>query len=227
MIFANSTVLHKSFYLTLLVSSIGFSVYSLLRPGLSAPRYPATKMYQELSQIDGKKLITTSMTTLENDSSDRKASPLYVYRYSDGSEVRAAMVRVKKRDDFKIETYGLLTKNLAPLYIPNPISNPNFPNIAFGKIKDSKSIQTCIIPHTTRLDQTDIRLPALTSTVEDLNPTTSNFIHDKVLGRTRPLDYSCLVLTYIPPSNKNSFDIKSQLEDWKKYVTKAQEAMSK
>lgn len=166
------------------------------------------------------------MTTFENDSSDRKPSPMYVYKFSDGSEIRSAMVRVKKRDDFKIETYGLLTKNLDPIYIRNPISSPLFSNSAVGNIDTKKSIQTCIVPLTTRYDQADIRLQSLTDSVENLKPNSANFFSDKILGRKRPIDYSCLVLTYFPGA-KQTIHEKAQLEEWKALVNRVQKAMLK
>jgi hypothetical protein len=232
MIPKNSIPSLRLIYTALLFASIVFSLHSLFKPGIEAPQYPSSLIHNSLKTIKGDTLTSTSMTTLQNDSTDRKPSPLYTYKYKSGSEVRASLVRVKKRDDFKIETYGLLTKNLDPIYISNPVANIPVPFSSVGKIESKDSIQTCIIPHTTKIEQADIRLQPLTSIVENLKPSTSNFFYDKILGMKKPVEYSCLVLTYLPNQNfinpaNRSAEYADQVRIWQTIVQSVQRALSK
>jgi hypothetical protein len=142
------------------------------------------------------------------------------------------MVRIKKRDEFKIETYGLLTKSFDPIYIRSPIPSDLSPYSAVGDINSREAIQTCIVQGTNRLDQADIRLQVLTSAVESLDPTPSNFIYKKLFGETNPLDYSCLVITYFPkqsvvdPNKVSIIKNKYELEEWKTLVKTVQAAIA-
>jgi hypothetical protein len=228
----NSFLRFKLIYTILLFASIAFSLHSFFKPGIVAPQYPASLIRNSLNEINGDKLTSTSMTTLENDSTDRKPSALYAYKYNSGSEIRASLVRVKKRDDFKIETYGLLTKNLDPIYIRNPISNISVPFSSSGKIGSRDAIQTCIIPHTTKIEQADIRLQPLTTIAENLKPSTSNFFYDKILGKKKTVEYTCLVLTYLPVKNfsnlaNNSAEYLNQVRNWQTIVQSVQTALLK
>jgi len=201
----------------------GFAfIYALLKPGITSPIYPSVEIEKALGKIDSASLISFKKVILNNDTSDRKLSPLFRYMYDDGSQILATMVRVRKRDDFKIETYGLLTKNIDPIYIRNSSFINSTPPSMAGLIDKVESIQTCVIPKTTQLEQSDVRLNSLTSTVERLSPQ-SNTLLTKVLGTKKDVDYSCLVVTYMPsrkfqrlPSN-----------NWVTIVKKVQEALIK
>lgn len=209
------------FYVFMLVISLAACIYAVLKPGITSPLYPDAKMNRALRNINSRSLISSKKTVLDKDSSDRKVSPLFTYDYDDGSQILATIIRVRKRDDFKIETYGLLTKNIDPIYIKNSniiLSNP--PSIQ-GFIGKNKFIQTCIIPNSTRLEDSDFRLANLTATVERLNPH-NNTLLSKILGTKKIIDYSCLVFTYKPGQNLNEMPPK----DWQEIVRNVQGAVS-
>jgi hypothetical protein len=196
-------------------------IYALLKPGISSPIYPKEKMDQALKAISSEPLISSSETKLDKDSSERKFSALYTYNYKDGSKVLATIARVKKRDDFKIETYGLLTKNIDPIYLKSPSFVNSIPASLSGMIGKDKYIQTCIVPKSTKLDENDFRLNNLTSIVEKLNPR-PNTLMDKVMGTKKNIDYSCLVLTYKPARTTNKFPPAN----WEAIVMNVQAALT-
>lgn len=157
-------------------------------------------MQKALIDIGSGSLISTSTTKLDKDSSDRTASSLHTYNYSDGSKLLAAIVRVRKRDDFKIETYGLLTKDIDQIYLKNSIISPSTPPSLSGMIGQDKYIQTCVIPGTRDIKDSDFRLDNLTAIVEKVNPGSDSLL-DKIMGTKKHIDYSCLVLTYKPATD--------------------------
>jgi hypothetical protein len=208
-------------YAFTVVLALAACIYAFLKPGISSPIYPDVKIDKALKDISLGPLISSSEIKLNKDSSDRKLSALYTYNYKDGSKILASIVRVRKRDDFKIETYGLLTKNIDPIYLKNSSPVKNVPPSLSGMIGTEKYIQTCIVPKSTRLDESDFRLNNLTSIVENLNPR-SNTLFDKIIGTKKNIDYSCLVLTYKPASSLNEFPPPN----WNKIVKHFQEALS-
>jgi hypothetical protein len=156
-------------YVFSVLLALSACIYAVFKPGISPPIFPEASMRNALNHIGNESLTSTSKRTLNKDSSDRTTSFLYTYNYSDGSKIMAVMVRVKKRDDFKIETYGLLTKNIDPIYIKNSTIVPSTPPSLSGVIGKDKFIQTCIVPKTRN-----------------------------IIGLKKHIDYSCLVLTYKP-----------------------------
>lgn len=208
------------FYTPLVIISLAACIYAYFKPGIISPNYPEAEMKKALTSINSSHLLSKTKKALNQDTSDRKLSSLFVYNYNDGSKVLATIARVRKRDDFKIETYGLLTKGVEPIYLKNSTFVNSTPYSIIGMIDKSKSIQTCIIPKTTRIEDPDIRLSALTSTVEKLSPNSSTLL-DKILGTKKSIDYSCLVLTYIPQQHHQNFPI----ENWNVIVKNAQEAL--
>ena len=213
----------RSIYVLVLVFSFLASLYSFFVPGISKPNFPVGKMREYLLQLDYPSLVSFKKTDTARDSSDRKLSSIYHYRFSDGSDLYATLVRVRKRDDFKIETYGLLTKGISELYIKNPRMTNSVPFSIYGLINNRDSLQTCIIPGTTKLDQVDIRLSSLTSSVRNLNTSASN-IPSKLLGTEEALDYICLVLTYQPSIALNKL---ARSRTWNSMIELAQLALAR
>jgi hypothetical protein len=106
------------------------------------------------------------------------------------------MVRIRKRDDFKIETYGLLTKGIDPIYIESPSFNNTVPYSMLGLIDGKEALQTCVITGS------------------------SQSLASKLLGTDDRSDYSCLVLTYHPKS------VKKASEAWTSIIENVQIALS-
>jgi hypothetical protein len=130
-------------------------------------------------------------------------SPIHEYTFRDGSKLLAVMVRIRKRDDFKIETYGLLTKGIDPIYIEYPTFNNTVPYSMVGIIDGKDSLQTCIVPGTTNLDQVNVQLFPLLAQADRLAGS-SQSLASKFLGTDDRSDYSCLVLTYKPKTVKGA-----------------------
>jgi hypothetical protein len=210
-------------YIFTLLSSLLASFYSLVVPGISKPIFPSGKMRENLLQLDLPSLESFKKTDNAKDSSDRKLSSIYHYRFSDGSDLYATLVTVRKRDDFKIETYGLLTKGISELYIKNPRMTNSVPYSIYGLINNRDALQTCIIPGTAKLDQVDIRLSSLTASVKNLN-TSASSIPSKLLGIEEALDYTCLVLTYLPSNVSNPSD---RSRTWNSMIELAQLALAR
>jgi hypothetical protein len=209
-------------YSSLLFLSLSACLYSYFKPGILSPIYPEEKLKTALSKLDTYTLTSASHTTLDKDTSDRKLTPVYTYTYSDGSKVLGTLVRVKKRDDFKIETYGLLTKDIEQIYLKNPRFTDLIPYSLIGSIDERNSIQTCIVPKTTKLGEVDIRLSNLTSSAESLHPQSFS-LANKFLGTKKNIDYACLVLTYQPISK----DQKLNFNRWTTIVRNVQDSLSK
>ncbi|MEB3318200.1 MAG: hypothetical protein VKO39_08705 [Cyanobacteriota bacterium] len=205
------------FYIVLVFLSAVASFYVFFKPGILSPVYPEEKMKRSLTTIDSATLISSTKKAVNKDSSDRKLSPVYTYNYSDGSKILAAKVRVRKRDDFKIETYGLLTKNIDPIYLKNSSFVKVVPPSLSGMIGNDKFIQTCVIPKSKQVEDSDFRLDNLLSTVERLNPTADS-LFDKFLGTKKNIDYSCLVITYKPASNVKTLPP----DNWKQIIRSVQ-----
>jgi hypothetical protein len=208
-------------YTFIVILSIASCLYVFLRPGIRPPIYPANKLTSALQDLGSSKLVTTTSTHLNKDSSDRTISPIYTYNYSNNSKLLATMVRVRKRDEFKIETYGLLTKNIEPIYLKNSMATPGIPPSLSGTIGKDTYLQTCIVPKSTRIEEADFRLNNLTSIVERLSPSSSSSL-DKLLGNKKIIDYSCLVLTF-----KSSSQSKDQVhKNWRQIISNVQKALS-
>lgn len=214
--------LHVYVYSGTIFIAVVVNLYSMLKPGITTPEYPVSKMRNAINQIGSASLISTSQEKMTDDSSDRRHSPLFRYKYTDGSQILATVVRVKKRDDFKIETYGLLTKNLSPIYIQNQQFSGSPPYSIFGILGDHQSIQTCIYPGTDNLSKADIRLNELTGTAVALTPNQKVSIISKIIGSHKAVDYSCLVLTY---KSANESVMKKQ-HKWREIVGNVQSSLA-
>jgi hypothetical protein len=208
------------FYTPMVIISLASCIYAYFKPGIISPSFPNVEMKKALTTVNSATLLSETKTPLDKDTNDRKLSPLFTYSYNDGSKILAVIARVSKKDDFKIETYGLLTKNIEPIYLKNSSFINSIPHSIIGMLGKTKSIQTCIIPKTTRIEESDIRLSALNSTLEKLNPR-SNSLSDKILGNKKHIDYSCLVLTYIPQQSHQ----KIPTENWIVIVKNVQRAL--
>jgi hypothetical protein len=215
----SSTFLFRYYAIVVLLSSLA-TIYVLVKPGISTPVYPEKKLSQALNTIGSSSLIATSKINVDKNTSDRKLTPIYTYSYVDGSKILATMVRVRKKGDFKIETYGLLTKNIDSIYLKNSAFVNSLPPSHFGMIGNDKYIQTCVVPKSSQLSESDYRLDNLTSIVEHLNPR-QNTLLDRVLGTKVAIDYSCLVLTYKPSSSSTKMPPTS----WKEIVNSVQRAL--
>ena len=213
----------RHIYFFFIFFSLLASLYSLFVPGISKPIFPSGKMRENLLQLDLPSLLSFKKIDAAKDSSDRKLSSIYHYRFSDGSDLFATVVRVRKRDDFKIETYGMLTKGISEIYIKNPRMTNLVPYSIYGLINNRDSIQTCIIPGTTSLDKVDIRLSSLTASVRDLNASESN-LTSKFLGTEKVRDYSCLILTYQPSTVLNPSD---RSRTWNSMIKLSQLALAR
>jgi hypothetical protein len=212
----------KRVYGSLLFLSLSACLYSYFKPGIFSPTYPAQSIKEALGSLDSEPLTSATQETLDKDTSDRKLSPLYTYKYSDGSQVLGVLVRVRKRDDFKIETYGMLTKDIEEIYIKNPRFTAMVPYSLIGSLNQKNSIQTCIVPQSTKLDDVDIRLSNLISSAESLHPQSFS-LTDKLLGLKKDIDYACLVLTYQPASQDQTLTSNR----WKTIVKNVQTALLK
>jgi hypothetical protein len=207
-------------YILSLISSLIGTTYVLVKPGISVPTFPDNQLSSVLKRVGSSTLSSLTKLDVDKNSSDRKLSPIYKYSYSDGSSLLATIVKVRKRDDFKIETYGLLTKNIDPIYLKNSTFLDIVPPSLLGTVSNTKFIQTCIIPGTNRLEDSDFRLGNLTTIIEKLYPKKTS-IFDKLLGTRKHINYSCLVLTYQLSSNPNDLSIKK----WQNLVREVQSAL--
>ncbi|MFN9644483.1 MAG: hypothetical protein ACK6BG_05030 [Cyanobacteriota bacterium] len=208
-------------YIFTLSLSILACLYVVFKPGISSPIYPEVKMRSALNNPELGSLASSTKTALNKNSSERTTSHLHTYNYRDGSKVMAVMVRVKKRDDFKIETYGLLTKNIEPIYIKNSATTSSIPPSLSGFIGKDKFYQTCIVPKATNINDSDFRLDNLTRIVESVNPSSAS-LFDKIMGWKEHIDYSCLVLTYKPANSSDTIPSKS----WQKLIQDVQKNLS-
>lgn len=193
----------RRIYLLLVSLGILTCLYSYFKPGIAVPAYPNAKVLSALAQTKDFRLASWSNKDIKKDSSDRKLSPVYFYKSVDGSELISVMVRVRKRDDFKIEAYGQLTKDLKPIYIENPIFQDIVPRSMLGQINKKNYFQTCIVPGSKSLNEIDVRLSPLTEIVEKRVSTKSTLL-TKLLGSKTNPDFSCLVLTFNPNSDLES-----------------------
>lgn len=206
-------------YLILIALALLASGYSYFKTGISSPVYPSILTSRLLALDSIEPPISTSSKLLDEDTSDRMLSPMHQYTFRDGSKLLAVMVRIRKRDDFKIETYGLLTKGIEPIYIKSPSFNNAVPYSMLGVINGKEALQTCVIPGTTKLDQVNVQLFPLLSQAEQLAGS-SQSLSSKFLGTDDRSDYSCLVLTYHPKS------VKGATKAWTSIIENAQLALS-
>ncbi|MFN9070565.1 MAG: hypothetical protein ACK54Z_04370 [Cyanobacteriota bacterium] len=198
-------LLLKDFYFLFLFLAFSACMYVLVKPGISKPFHPTLKLKdtEALRFHHGSKLVSSESINLNKDTSDRKLSRLETYDFSDGSQLLSLMVRVRKEGDFKIEGYGLLTKNIDQIYMENSTFSNAIPYSMIGILNNKKAYQTCIVPSSTNINQVDVRLAPLTSMVKKSSQSDANRFLLKLFGLERMQDYSCLVLTYIPPANSN------------------------
>lgn len=213
----------KRFYIILIALSLLACLYSFAIPGIVAPPFPTSQVSEALKGEGSDRLLKVIEKGLDQDSSDRKLSKLYTYTYRDGSKILAIMVRVRKRDDFKIETYGQLTKNIKDIYISDPTSTNTVPYSVEGLLESRSSIQTCIVPGTAKLEQADVRLDGLLSSVDTVAPKQKSYLA-KVLGTEPKEDFACLVLTYQPSSLVKQGNIK---RSWSSIIGRVQSALAK
>lgn len=195
-----------------------------MKPGISPPIYPARKIADALDSVDNSKLVTSSINSLDKNDSDRKFSNLHHYKFENGSEILSVLARVRKKDDFKIESYGLLTKNISPIYMKSPRFLDKVPYSMIGLIENKRSLQTCIVPLTAKTEQVDVRLSSLTSTVKLISGQNEENFLSKILGFKKRYDYSCLVLTYKPAAGD---DQALNLKTWNSIVQNVQRALAK
>jgi hypothetical protein len=207
-------------YLTLLVVALLASCYSFFKTGIVAPIYPKL-LNQRLSEMDlmNSSVSATSVSLEKQDSSDRMLSPLYQYQLKDGSRLLAVMVRVRKRDDFKIETYGLLTKGIEQIHMKSPTFNGSVPYSMIGLLGGVDALQTCVLPGTQKLDQVNVQLFPLVSQADRLAGNSRSLL-SKFLGTDDRADYSCLVLTYQPKS------LKIAMDHWVRIIQTSQLALA-
>jgi hypothetical protein len=206
-------------YLFLIVLALLASSYSYFKTGISSPVHPPLLTSKLLALDSIEPPISYSSKPLGKDTSDRMLSPIHQYIFRDGSKLLAVMVRIRKRDDFKIETYGLLTKGIDPIYIESPSFNNTVPFSMLGVIDGKKALQTCVIPGTTKLDQVNVQLFPLLSQADRLAGS-SQSLASKLLGTDDRSDYSCLVLTYHPKS------VQQATETWTSIIENVQIALS-
>jgi hypothetical protein len=209
----------KPYYIFLLVVALLASFYSYFKTGISSPSYPSLLHSKLKTSSFMQGLKTSSSIAIDKETSDRKLSPIYQYKLKDGSILKAVMVRVRKRDDFKIETYGLLTKGIDEIYIKSPTFIPNKPYSMIGIINGKKTLQTCILPGTKKLDEVNVQLFPLIAQADRLAGNSQSLL-SKLLGTDDRADYSCLVLTYQPHS------LGTAKDQWEKIIHTVQLAMS-
>lgn len=211
-----------TYIVLILISTIACS-YSFFKPGIASPPYPSSQFTKSLVTIEPQP-FSTLIKDLKNDSSDRKLSKLHQYKFSDGSELLALMVRVRKRDDFKIETYGLLTKGIDPIYIKSPMFNSIVPYSMEGKIGHRYAFQTCVIPGSSRLDQASVQLTPLLDFIDHAKEGSSRSLFSKLIGTADQSDYSCLVLTYFSSTTNSSSKVTR--DRWSSIVARSQLVLS-
>ena len=209
-------------YIALVFISTAACLYSFFKPGIASPPYPSPLLNKVF--VTNQPLHTSTLIKdLKQDSSDRKLSQLYQYKFSDGSELLSLMVRVRKRDDFKIETYGLLTKGIDSIYIKSPMFNPDVPSSMQGYIANRLALQTCVIPGSTRLDQANVQLIPLLDLIDQANRYNRSPL-SKLIGIADQSDYACLVLTYFPSNTNQSHKVTR--DQWSSFIARAQLALS-
>ena len=209
----------KRHYVFLALLGLFACFYSYYRSGISSPVFPSLLTSKLKALSSGDQLVLSKTFSLTEDTSDRKLSQVTRYTFHDGSQLFAVMVRVRKRDDFKIETYGLLTKGIDLIYIQSPFFSSAIPYSMKGSIKGVKTLQTCVIPGTTKLEQANVQLFPLLSEADRLAGSSKSIL-SKLLGTDDRSDYACLVLTFQPNS------IQTSIKHWQAIVNAAQLSMS-
>jgi|688.fasta_scaffold243535_3 hypothetical protein len=211
----------KNIYLFLIVSSAIGCLLSSQSSSISKPTYPESKIKPALLSLSSSKLINSFAKVLDDSTSDRKVSSLYTYNYDDSSRLLIVNVRVKRRDDFKLEAYGLLSKGLKDIYLENSrlIGGPPF--YLKSMINNQPVYQSCIIPGSRELDEIDVRLIPLTSVIEEKSEISRN-IFSKLIGSSIKNDYSCFVITFFPDKKLNEND---QLQKWNTLLSNLQQIL--
>lgn len=172
--------------------------------------------------ISASKLVNVSRINSDADTSDRMLSPIYLYRFDDFSRILAVNVRVKKRDDFKLETYGLLSKGVKQIYLENSrlLGGPPF---SLYSVVDNKPVyQSCIIPGSKSLNDIDVRLVPLTSLIAKKS-NSSRSILSRFLGLSEKRDYSCIVVTFFPDGKISE---AAHQEKWTLILTTLQKSLA-
>lgn len=208
-------------YVFLIFMSSLACIVSSQNSKISVPPFPDTKMRNALASLPTSKLIKASESSLDANSSDRSFSPLYSYLFNNSSRLLIVNARVRKRDDFKIETYGQLTKGIDPIYLENSrfISNPN----SLKSIVDNKTVyQSCIIPGSNKLSDIDVRLNPLASYIARESNQSKN-VMTRILGLEKKKDYSCFVVTFYPNGN---FSEDEQLREWTTILKSLQQVLA-
>jgi hypothetical protein len=201
--------------------SFSACIFSSQNSKISIPSFPNPTVSDALESLPSSRLIRVSESNLDANSSDRNFSPLYSYLFNDSSRLLIVNARVRKRDDFKIETYGLLTKGVDQIYLENSrfISNPN----SLRAFVDKKPVyQSCIIPGSNQLSDIDVRLTPLTSFIQRESGSSKNLI-TRVLGIDRKRDYSCFIITFFPNANLSEDE---QLREWTTILKKLQNVLA-
>lgn len=216
----------KDIYSLFIILSVTGCIYALLKPGISKPILPPLKLTDSyiLGDQPGLRLVSSENIDLNKDTSDRKLSLLQTYTFQDGSQLLSVMVRIRKQGDFKIEGYGLLTKNIDPIYMDSSTFSNSIPYSMIGILNNKKAYQTCIVPSSSSIDQVDVRLAPLTSIIKKSSETETNRLLLKFLGQERIQDYSCLVLTYKPSAKINA---DSSSKSWRSIVQNVQRYITK
>lgn len=211
----------KNIYLFLIVSSAIGCLVSSQGSSISKPTYPESEIKPALLSLSSSKLINSYAKVLDDSTSDRKTSSLYTYNYDDSSRLLIVNVRVKRRDDFKLEAYGLLSKGLKDIYLENSrlIGGPPF--YLKSMINNQPVYQSCIIPGSRELDEIDVRLFPLTSVIEKKSEISRN-IFSKLIGSSIKSDYSCIVITFFPDKK---LDENDQLQKWNTLLSHLQQIL--
>jgi hypothetical protein len=212
----------KRIYLLLIFASVFGCLVSSQNSVLSVPTLPEEKIRRALVSIPSSKLINISRINSNANTSDRMLSPIYLYRFDDFSRILAVNVRVKKKDDFKLETYGLLAKGVKQIYLENSrlLGGPPF---SLYSVVDNKPVyQSCIIPGSQSLNDIDVRLVPLTSLIAKKS-NNSRSILSRFSGLSEKRDYSCIVVTFFTDGKISE---AAQLKKWTLILTKLQKSLA-
>lgn len=211
----------KRSYRLLIIASIFGCLVSSQNSALTIPTLPEEHIKKALASMPSSKLINVSRINPEANTSDRMLSPILVYTFDDSSRLLAVNVRVKKRDDFKLETYGLLAKGIKQIYLENSrlIGGPPF---SLKSIVENKTVyQSCIIPGSKDLNDIDVRLAPLTSFIAKNSDSSKSFL-SKFLGLSKRRDYSCVVVTFFPDGTISE---DAQLRKWTSILSTLQKSL--
>lgn len=193
----------KSTYLFLVTLALLSSLYLVINGGINEPKISVSTLKRSLSTVSQITEVKETREVKKSNSSDRMISPLYSFSYADGSTVLTAMVRMRKRGDFRIEAYGPITKDVEVLEIKNPEPNQYFPVAVAGSLANKYSIQTCLVPNSRDNRDIGVSLQTLTSASDKLVSRKKDLMM-KILGQNQNRDYTCMVITYQPNAGNRS-----------------------